>query len=401
MGNIPNQTVICKCLDLLPLSDEAFPIFNYRRRVKLVKAIKLLIDAQLNQRADLDEISHSLRANTELQQAIGLEEISSSQVVRTLKILPLEVLQSVWLMLTQRLQHLYPEKGLPGLGKLHLIDSTVLSLPEMAGKWAYCSSESNGVKVHMKLVIADTDTVYPDNVICSTRGVADSEVAMDLVMDEAAIHVLDRGYIVYRHYKYWLDHHLYFVARIQKNSKTLIICEREVDENTPVLRDADVIVSYKDEDKQIIEVRLRLVEYIDEKGRLYRVLTNVWEKTAEQICKIYHHRWLIEIFFKWMKQHVSLVHLHSSHEGAVWNQIFLALIGYALVLLLRKEAQTPLAAWPFLKLLRCYMTQAWEKFLLELHREPKKFSKGRRKKGKMGRPRKHPKKYTTVKKIVK
>lgn len=253
----------------------------------------------------------------------------------------------------------------------------------------------------MKLVIADPDTVYPDNIICSTRGVADSEVAMDLVIDKEAIHVLDRGYIVYRYYKYWLDHHLSFVARIQKNSKTLIICEREVDENTPVLRDADVMVNYKDEDKQIIEIRLRLVEYTDEKGRLYRVLTNVWEKTAEQICEIYHHRWLIEIFFKWMKQHVSLVHLHSSHEGAVWNQIFLALIGYALVLLLRKEAETTLAAWPFLKLLRCYMTQDWERFLLELRREPKKFSKGRRKKGKMGRPRKHPKKYTTVKKIVK
>lgn len=127
MGNIPNQTVICKCLDLLPLSDEAFPIFNHRRRFKLVKAIKLLIDAQLNQRADLDEISHSLRANKKLQQAIDLEEISSSQVVRTLQILPLEVLQSVWLMLTERLQHLYSEKGVSGLGKLHLIDSTALS----------------------------------------------------------------------------------------------------------------------------------------------------------------------------------------------------------------------------------------------------------------------------------
>lgn len=400
MGTIPDQSVICKCLDLLPLSDEAFPLFNHRRRFTLAKAVKLLVEAQLHQRADLDEISHALRASPELQQAVGLESISSSQVVRTLESLPLEVLQRVWLSLTLQIMQLCPEQGVPGLGKLHLIDSTGLSLPEFAGKWAYCSKQSNGVKIHLKLVIADSDTVYPSQVICSTRGVADSEVALDLVIDEEAIHVLDRGYRVYRFYETWLKQGLRFVARIQQNSRTFVLCEREVDSHTSVLRDADVLVSFKNAEKQLIEVRLRLVEYTDEKGRLYRVLTNVWDKTAEQISEIYHHRWLIEIFFKWMKQHVSLVHLYSSQENAVWNQIFLALIAYALVLLLRKEADATQPPWPFLKLLRCYMNQAWDRFLQELRRKPEKFSKGRRKKGRRGRPQVKPKEYKTVKKYA-
>jgi hypothetical protein len=387
-------------LNSLPLSDDAFPVFNHRRKFTLVKAMKLLVEAQLSQRADLEEISHTLRANAELQQAVGLESIRPSQVVRTLDSLPLEVLQRVWLLLTKQMMQMYPEQGVPGLGKLHLIDSTSLSLPDFAGKWAYFSKDTNGVKIHLKLVIADRDTVYPSQVICSTRGVADPAVALDLVIDEDAIHVLDRGYRVYHLYKTWLDQGLRFVARVQKNSRTLILLEREVDENTPVLRDADVLVSYKNAENELVQVRLRLVEFTDEKGRLYRVLTNVWDKTAEQICEMYKHRWFIEIFFKWMKQHVSLVHLYSSREKAVWNQIYLALIGYALVLLLRKEADAAQAPWPFLKLLRCYMSQAWERFLQELRRKPEKFSKGRRKTKRKGRPPTKPKKYTTVKKIV-
>ncbi|WCF06603.1 IS4 family transposase [Paenibacillus thiaminolyticus] len=400
MGNIPDQTVICKCLNLIELSDNQFPIFNYRRKFTLVRAVKLLIDAQLNQRTDLEDICNALRANEDLQQALNLESISSSQLVRTLRALPLPVLQQVWLEVTQRLQQVYPKQGIPGIGKLSIVDSTILTLPDVAGKWAYCSKHSNGVKIHIKLVVCDPDTVYPENIVCSTQGVGDKEVALDLVIDKDAIHVLDRGYITYRHYKQWLDQNLHFVARIQKSSKTKVICEREVDETTPVSRDADVIVSYKDEG-HVIEAQLRLVEYTDEKNRQYRVLTNVWDKSAAQICEIYRRRWMIELFFKWMKQHLSLVHLYSSHPEAVWNQIFLAMIAYGLVMLVHKEADTTQTLWSFLKLLRLYMNKTWDQFLMELHRKPTKYSKGRRKKRKGGRPRKHPKQAKSVKVVVK
>ncbi|TDL51721.1 IS4 family transposase [Paenibacillus dendritiformis] len=401
MGNIPDQTVICKCLNLIQLSDDQFPIFNYRRKFTLVRAVKLLIDAQLNKRTDLEDICNALRANEQLQQAINLKSISASQLVRTLRALPLSVLQQLWIQVTQRLQQLYPKQGIPGIGKLSIVDSTILTLPDAAGKWAYCSKHSNGVKIHTKLVVCDPSTVYPENIVCSTRGVADKEVVLDLVIDKDAIHVLDRGYITYRHYKQWLDDNLRFVARIKKSNKTAIIREREVDEMTPVLRDTDVIVSYKDEKGLAIEAQLRLVEYADEKNRQYRVLTNVWDKSAAQICEIYRRRWMIELFFKWMKQHMSLVHLYSSHPEAVWNQIFLALIAHGLVMLVRKEADTTQTLWSFLKLLRAYMNKTWDQFLMALHRKPTKHSKGRRKKRKGGRTRKHPKQHKTVKVVVK
>ena len=220
MGSIADQTVICKCLNKLNLSDENFFIFNHRiKKLTLVKAVKLLIDANLNKRTDLDDITLHLRANTNLQEAIGLDSISSSQLGRTLGYLPLEVLQELLLYVNQQLQLLLKHNtGIPGIGKLRIVDSTSLTLPRIAGNWAYYSKGDNGVKIHTQLLVVDPDTVYADKVICSTRGAADSEVALELVVDDDAIHVLDRGYIVFSHYKHWSDNQIRFVARIQNRA---------------------------------------------------------------------------------------------------------------------------------------------------------------------------------------
>lgn len=145
---------------------------------------------------------------------------------------------------------------------------------------------------------------------------------------------------------------------------------------------------------------MRLVENSDDKGRLYRVLTNVWDRTAEQISEIYRQRWAIELFFKWMKQHLRLVHLYSFAPEAVWNQIHLAMIAQALLQLLHHETATSRSLWSFLKLLIEYRTRTWDAFEKQLNRLPAKRSEGRRKKKKRGRPRKHPQVYQTVKKIM-
>lgn len=402
MGNVPDQTVICKCLDYMDLSDDHFPLFNYRRKFTFVKAVKLLIEAQLSQRSDLEAISLHLDANPQLQQDIGLVRISASQIDRTLNALPLVELQELWFQLISKQNQVCSAQKGAHLGKLRIIDSTVLSLPEMAGKWAYNSQTSNGIKIHTSVVLARPGLCYCDQMVCSTRGVADSEVALDLVVDPKAIHVMDRGYIVYSQFKHWLENNIRFVARIQKNSRTVVKEERDVSEFPSILRDADVTVSYTDkETKEQVEVSLRLVEYIDDKERLYRVLTNVWDRAAVQISDIYRGRWAIELFFKWMKQHVSLVHLYSYKPEAVWNQIYLAMIAHALLQLIHQESAPPQRLWSFLKMLRAYITSSWTAFVERLNRKPTKHSLGRRKKKKLGRPRKHPKVHKTVKLIKK
>lgn len=290
MGNIPDDSVICKCLNFIDIKDDEF-LFDYRRpKLKLSRLIKLHLDAQLNRRTDLRNISDALRSNLKLQEVLDLESISHSQVNRATNDMPLEVTQALFLLVNSRLQKaLGPSTGIPEIGKLRIVDSTQLALPEIAGKWAQFRGQSNAVKIHTQVVVNDLDTLYPDKIICSSRGVSDHEVALDLVVDDDAIHVLDRGYIVYAHYKQWSERDIRFVARIQKKNKTTIHFERDVEKVRGVLRDADVTVTYKEEGRDV-EVPLRLVEFTDDKDRFYRVLTNVWDLSSEKICEIYRHR---------------------------------------------------------------------------------------------------------------
>lgn len=398
MGNIPSQTVICKYLDLLGVPKH-FYLFDQRRTLTFYKAVCLYIDAILNKRPDVESISLALKANKEMQRTLKLETISASQLNRTLAELPRDLLETIWFNLHERLQQCYPQQGIADLGKLIAVDSSTLRLSDHEGKWAHLSKSGNGVKFHTKVVV-EHDFTYADGFICSTRAVADSEVALELVVDPDAIHILDRGYIVYSHYKQWKEKGFRFVARIQKKNKTIIVETRAIDPNSSVLCDADVIVTYKNEQKEVVEVKLRLVEYTDEKGRLYRVLTDVWDLSAQQISEVYRYRWRIELLFKWMKQHLTLVHLYSEKPEAVWNLIYLAFIANELVMILRKEAETPKSLWDFLKFTRVYLYQTWEELLLALHRPASKYSTGRKRKRKVGRPRKTPKKLVSVKRIV-
>jgi hypothetical protein len=401
MGSIPKEPVICKCLELLNLSDERDMILDFRtQKLTTAKLVKLMIEAQLNQHSSYSVITEHLRSSDSLQKIIDLESISESQISRKLRVLPYQWSQSLFLQTIEKLKDLTQDyKGIPGIGRLSIIDSTELSLPSVAGQWAYCSKTKNAVKMHTRLVVADNDTVFPDRIIASTADIADSEVVMELVVDDDAIYVMDRGYIVYKIYKTWVERNIRFVARIQKRNKTVVVRERSVAESSNILRDADVKVSFK-ENSETIEIELRLVEFSDDQGNHYRILTNVYDLSAEQVSEMYRHRWMIELFFKWIKQHLKLVKLYSLEPEAVWTQMYLTLVAYALVLMVKLETGTSHAAWKVLQFLRIYMDKSWEAFLRALFREPTRTSKGRRKKAKKGRPRKHPVKLKGSRLIV-
>ncbi|MNI26367.1 Transposase DDE domain protein [compost metagenome] len=142
------------------------------------------------------------------------------------------------------------------------------------------------------------------------------------------------------------------------------------------------------------------MEFSDDKDNFYRVLTNVDELSAEQISEIYRHRWMIELFFKWIKQHLKLVKLYSLDPEAIWTQMYLALTAYALVLIVKLETGTTRTPWKVLQLLRIHIHNSWETFLEALFRQPTRTSKGRRKKAKIGRPRKYPLKLKGLRLVV-
>src|SRR5690606_3783924 len=104
----------------------------------------------------------------------------------------------------------------------------------------------------------------------------------------------------------------------------------------------------------------------------------------------YKKRWLIELFFKWIKGHLNSLKFFNHKPEAVWNQMYISMIAYALCELIRMETNSKLTNWEILKRLRLSLLLPWDLFEAELHRRPTRTSEGRKKKARRGRPRKHP-----------
>lgn len=398
MGNIiPENTVINKCLDVLNVVKYRCPFSDHGSKKLLTgQTVALLIKAQLEKRESLESIAEDLQAREDLQQFVELDSIHASTIYRKLESLPTDYLKKLYQDLIGKIGAKYAHKqGLPDIGVLHIIDSTEISLPARS-KWAYCSKDKNGVKVHTRLALFDETLKLADKIVASTAAVSDQEASGFLVLSNLATYVFDRGYINYKLYYDWDVNEIPFVARVKANSKFTIISEQDVEKNSSILRDADVEVKVPKTD---IIFHLRLIEYKDDQNRIYRVVTNRWDLKASDIAKIYRLRWEIESFFKWIKQHLQVIKWLNTKPTAVWNQIYIIMIAYALCEWIKLLTGTSKTLWQVLKKVQHYWFQSWERFLDALDPKPKRTSKGRKKKGKPGRPRKHPKKHQPQKTI--
>jgi len=379
MDNVTQNSVIQQLISLLPFQvDQRCMFDHYAKKLTIAKSIVLFTVALLDKWSSYQVIETELRANEKLQEALDLSEISGSQLSRKLNDIPTEFLQELFLQLVADMgRHTAGDSGVSkAIGKLGIIDSTSLHIPYSIGDWARLSSRDSSVKMHLRLIVASPDVVYPDHMIPTTRNYDDREVAVDMVTDADVTYVMDRGYVKYSTMDAWVKNNTRFVMRINNNHTLNIVEEKATPEGTNIRKDAIVFLGRI----RCMTQRVRLVEFEDEKGRLYRVATTRYDLSAEEIAEIYRHRWLIELYFKWMKQHLRLVKLFSYKPQAVWNQMFMALIGYLLMLKLKRTIQTLKSPWEILVIVSAHLAMAWKSFIAEVEREPTRKSKGRQRK---------------------
>ena len=124
---------------------------------------------------------------------------------------------------------------------------------------------------------------------------------------------------------------------------------------------------------------VRYIEFLDEENRTYRILTSRFDLTDQQIMEIYRSRWMIELFLKWVKQHLRLTKVWSTKPQGIWNQMFLSLIAYGISLIIKIQTQSKKTPWEFFRLLQTYLYQTVSAFKKALCTKKKRTSKGRQK----------------------
>ncbi len=350
------------------------PLLNYEYdKLSVYALMKVFVAAQLDKWESYDDMEEKLRANPDFCRSIALPSISGSQLSRRINALPTEYAQQLF----QRVVHIIQDmtKGHKGInkavGRLKIVDSTHLKLPPALCDWAFVTKGWNVVKMHTRIVVVSEDISYPDKIIPSTGNVGDVETGELLVEENNATYLMDRGYPSKKNVTAWVDKGINFVVRITKRITATPI-ERYECQHLSVLTDAKVQCSYS-------KKALRLIEFTDEAGTLYRLLTTRWDLPAEQVMDLYRHRWMIETFFKWVKQHLRLVKIWSTKPQGMWNQMFLALAAYGLALILQLQMKTKKKLWHFLRLMRTYMYKPYDAFKEALFRKKSKTTRGRQK----------------------
>ena len=231
---------------------------------------------------------------------------------------------------------------------LYALDSTTIDLCLSLFPWAKFRRHKAAVKMHTLL---DLHGNIPTFIRVTSGDVHDVNLLDEILPETGAFYVMDRAYIDFaRLYNFTLSS-AFFVVRTKSN----VLLERRyshtVDKSTGVRSDQTVLLS-SIESASVYPDALRRVSYYDaETGKRLKFLTNNFTLPALTIARIYKQRWQVELFFKWIKQHLRIKAFYGTSENAVKTQIWIAVSVYVLVAIVRKRLGLEASLYQILQIL--------------------------------------------------
>jgi putative transposase len=306
----------------------------YTKKLTTESFLKLLLFAQLQEVESLHALGDCL-FNDQLQKGIDLDSISISQLSRRLNGMNPYIFQKLFLDLVTQIHaktH-YTKLVMP----LKIIDSSTLPLNLTNHKWAKFRKTKAGVKLHLRLVFMEKGTSYPEKAVMTTAKEHDRGQLEIMVDDKECMYVFDRGYLDYERFDRMTDDGYFFLSRLRKNAVIREVYNFKLPDDTSILSDQMVLIGTT---QTRAENYFRLLKVMDSKGNELHLITNRFDLSAEEISEMYKSRWAIELFFKWIKQHLSIKKFYGQSEWAIHNQVFIALIVFCLHVLVQIETKS-------------------------------------------------------------
>ena len=237
-------------------------------------------------------------------------------------------------------------------GQVYAFDSTTIPLCLSVFWWAKFRKKKGGVKAH---VLYDLEAQVPAFYHITTASVYDSKAMPEIPYETGAYYVFDRGYNNFGELYRIQRMESLFVVRAKSNLQYRCVkWKRRLPKN--ILTDAEIELTVYKSRKDYPE-NLRLVRYYDEEqDREFMFLTNAMDLTAQQIADLYKNRWQIELFFKWLKQHLKIKKFWGTTENAVRIQISAAITAYCLVAIIQHDMQLKRSTYEVLQILSMSLT---------------------------------------------
>jgi len=231
---------------------------------------------------------------------------------------------------------------------LYALDSTTIDLCLSLFPWAKFRQHKAAVKMHTLL---DLHGNIPTFISITSGKVHDVNILDEILPEAGAFYVMDRGYVDFERLFVFTLSAAFFVVRTKSNILLQRRYSRSVDKTTGVRSDHTVILTAIDSAKAYPDA-LRRISYLDvETRKRFKFLTNNFTLPALTIAQIYKARWQVELFFKWIKQHLRIKSFYGTSENAVKTQIWIAVSVYVLVAIVRKRLGLEISLYQILQIL--------------------------------------------------
>lgn len=237
-------------------------------------------------------------------------------------------------------------------GRVYAFDSTTIDLCLSVFQWAKFRKKKGGIKIHS---LYDIEAQVPAFFHITTASTNDIKAMPEIPYEKGAYYIFDRGYNDFSNLFKIDQIEAIFVVRAKKNVQfRQISWKRRLHKN--VLSDSTIeFVVYKSSKDYPIPLR-RVVYFDEEQGREFVFLTNNLDLPSLIVAELYRNRWKVELFFKWLKQHLKIKKFWGTSENAVRVQIYCAIITYCLVVIIKHDMQLDRSAYEILQIIGISLT---------------------------------------------
>ncbi len=321
--------------------------------------------AQLSGRQSLRDTVSGLMSRERNLYHLGIKEkVSRSTLAYANEKKPFSFYEELFRKIYGMCSSIGPKHKFKFKNPLYSMDVTFIDLCLSVFEWAKFRKRKGAIKIH---TVLDHSGYLPAFVSITDGKKHDIKVARNLSLPRGSIVVMDRGYTDYRWFQELHEKGIYFVTRQKRNAVYRVVGREEVKKGRGVTSDQRIILSGNKGKGCPFE--LRRIGYRDpESGKHYVFLTNCFHLSAKTICEIYKERWQIELFFKWIKQHLKIKTFFGTSRNAVMTQIWIALILYLLLAWFKFQSKIDLSLTEMIRLKGLNLFD--KRGLLELFKPP-------------------------------
>jgi len=350
------KTLFAQLMDFLPWTTFSRIVDRYGgdRRVRTfpcAEHYRAMAFAQLTYRESLRDIEACLAAQSHKLYHMGFREpVRRSTLADANETRDWRIYAEFAQRLIVQARKLYAQEdlGLELTNTVYALDSTTIDLCLSVFPWALFRSTKSAVKMHTLL---DLRGNIPSFIHISDGKLHDVHALDLLVPEPGAIYVMDRGYIDFARLHAVHRAGGFFVTRAKSNLDAHRVYSREVDRATGLVCDQSIALDGFYAQKDYPD-HLRRVRFKDSDGGKSLVfLSNHFDLPALTVCALYKSRWQVELFFKWIKQHLRIKQFYGTSENAVKTQIWVAVSVYVLVAIVKKRLNLEASLYTLLQIL--------------------------------------------------